>query len=120
MMSWGCRSAANGLPAGLVTEEEFAQRLTQARVRMPTRKNSSRRARGGGAEGDVQPANHWLERGKPSRRKSLSSPPPMDGSVLNDAARRRSAVNARTSDASRSTVQALDLCDRCITRGFPT
>lgn len=110
-----------------VTEEELAQRATQIQ-----RQNDADleefivpRAGAGGPEGGggTGPPSHWLERGKPSRRTSVVVDP-ADGKIpyLNDAARQRSAnaVNARTS--GRRPVdgpEAMDLYDRCITRGFP-
>ena len=76
----------------------------------------------GGGDGTGPPA-HWLERGKPSRRTSVVIDPP-DGRIpfLNDEARKRStvAVNARTTgNKPFDGPQALDLYDRCITRGLP-
>ena len=76
--------------------------------------------RGGGGTG---PPAHWLERGKPSRRTSIVIDPP-DGRIpyLNDEARKRAAVavNARTTGRRPfDGPQALDLYDRCITRGLP-
>ena len=110
----------------LVTEEEFAQRLTQAQRQADADQEEfvAPRAGGGGAEGgSTGPPNHWLERGKPSRRTSVVVAP-SDGRIpfLNDAARQRStsAVNARTSGRRPfDGPEALDLYDRCITRGFP-
>ena len=85
----------------LVTEEEFAQRLTQAQRQADADQEEfvAPRAGGGGAEGgSTGPPNHWLEHGKPSRRTSVVVAP-SDGRIpfLNDAARQRSttAVNAR-------------------------
>ena len=82
--------------------------------------------RGGNPEGGggVGPPGHWLERApRPSRRTSIVIDPP-DGRVpfLNDEARKRStvAVNARTSGQKPyDGPEALDLYDRCITRGLP-
>ena len=82
--------------------------------------------RGGNPEGGggVGPPGHWLERApRPSRRTSLVVDPP-DGRIpfLNEEARRRStvAVNARTSGQKPyDGPDALDLYDRCITRGLP-
>ena len=111
----------------LVTAEEFAQRATQIQ-----RSNDSDleefivpRAGAGGPEGGggTGPPSHWLERGKPSRRTSVVVDP-ADGRIpyVDEAARQRAgnAVNARTS--GRRPVdgpEAMDLYDRCITRGFP-
>jgi hypothetical protein len=110
----------------LVTEEEFAQRASQIQ-----RQNDAdseefivpRAGAGPEGGGGTGPPSHWLERGKPSRRTSIVVDP-ADGKIpyLNEAARQRSAsaVNARTS--GRRPVdgpEAMDLYDRCITRGFP-
>jgi hypothetical protein len=109
----------------LVTEAEFAQRVAQARRQADADSEEfvAPRAGGrGGGEGTGPPA-HWLERGKPSRRTSLVIDPP-DGKIpyLNDAARQRAAraVNVRTSgQRPYDGPDALDLYDRCITRGLP-
>jgi hypothetical protein len=109
----------------LVTDEEFAQRATQVQRQNDADSEEFIVPRGGGPEGGggTGPPSHWLERGKPSRRTSIVIDP-ADGKIpyLNDAARQRSgnAVNARTS--GRRPVdgpEAMDLYDRCITRGFP-
>src|SRR5262245_8224210 len=110
-----------------VSDEEFAQRATQIQRQNDTDLEEFivPSAAGGGPEGGggTGPPSHWLERGKPSRRTSIVVDP-ADGRIpyLNDAARQRSAnaVNARTS--GRRPVdgpEAMDLYDRCITRGFP-
>jgi hypothetical protein len=120
-----------------VTDAEFADRQAQAARQALTdaeefvappaapagRGNAG--GRGGNPEGGggVGPPNHWLERGKPSRRTSVIIDPP-DGRIpfLNDDARKRAAVavNARTSGQKPyDNPQALDLYDRCITRGLP-
>lgn len=85
-----------------------------------------RGGRGGNPEGGggVGPPGHWLERApRPSRRTSIVIDPP-DGRIpfLNEEARKRStvAVNARTSGQKPyDGPEALDLYDRCITRGLP-
>ena len=82
--------------------------------------------RGGNPEGGggVGPPGHWLERApRPSRRTSIVIDPP-NGRIpfLNDDARKRAAVavNARTSGQKPyDGPEALDLYDRCITRGLP-
>jgi hypothetical protein len=82
--------------------------------------------RGGNPEGGggVGPPGHWLERApRPSRRTSIVIDPP-NGRIpfLNDEARKRAAVavNARTSGQKPyDGPEALDLYDRCITRGLP-
>jgi hypothetical protein len=76
--------------------------------------------RGGGGVG---PPNHWLDRGKPSHRTSVVIEP-ADGKIpYRDAAARQraaNAVNARTSgNKPYDGPEALDLYDRCITRGLP-
>jgi hypothetical protein len=110
----------------LVTEEEFAQRATQIQRQndADTEEFIVPRA-GGGPEGGggTGPPSHWLERGKPSRRTSIVVDP-ADGRIpfLDEAARQRSgnAVNARTSGRRPlDGPEAMDLYDRCITRGFP-
>jgi len=110
----------------LVTEEEFAQRLTQAQRQADADQEEfvAPRPGAGGAEGaSTGPPNHWLEHGKPSRRTSVIVSP-ADGRIpfVNDEARQRStlAVNARTSGRRPfDGPEALDRYDRCITRGFP-
>ena len=110
----------------LVTDEEFAQRATQAeRLEEADREEFVVPRTVGGPEGagGTGPPSHWLERGKPSHRTSVIIDP-ADGRIpfLNDEARRRSAsaVNARTSGRRPfDGPEAMDLYDRCITRGFP-
>jgi hypothetical protein len=110
----------------LVTDEEFAQRTTQAvRLEEADREEFVVPRTGGGPEGagGTGPPSHWIERGKPSRRTSVIIDP-ADGRIpyLNDEARQRSAsaVNARTSGRRPfDGPEAMDLYDRCITRGFP-
>ena len=109
-----------------VTDEEFAQRLSQSRQQAEADAEEVVVPRsGGGAEGGggTGPPSHWIERGKPSRRTSIVTDP-ADGRIpyLNDEARQRSAaaVNARTSGRSPfDGPEAMDLYDRCIRRGFP-
>jgi hypothetical protein len=110
-----------------VTDEEFAQRLTQAQRQADADQEefvAPRAGAGSGAEGgSTGPPNHWLEHGKPSHRSSVVVAP-ADGRIpfLNDEARQRStiAVNARTSGRRPfDGPEAMDLYDRCITRGFP-
>src|SRR5215510_10374401 len=108
----------------VVTDKEFADRQTQAARQAETDAEEFVAPRTGGRGGDgTGPPAHWLGRGLPSRRTSIVIDP-ADGRIpyLNDAARQRSAnaVNARTS--GRRPVdgpEAMDLYDRCITRGFP-
>jgi hypothetical protein len=110
----------------LVTDEEFAQRQTQAaRQEEADREEFVVPRTGGGPEGGggTGPPSHWIERGKPSRRTAVIVDP-ADGRIpyLNEEARRRStmAVNARTSGRRPfDGPEAMDLYDRCITRGFP-
>jgi hypothetical protein len=110
----------------LVTDEEFAQRATQAaRLEEADREELVVPRTGGGPEGagGTGPPSHWLERGRPSHRTSVIIDP-ADGRIpfLNDEARQRSAsaVNARTSGRRPfDGPEAMDLYDRCITRGFP-
>ena len=116
-----------------VTDAEFADREAQAVRQAATDaeefvappRPAANAGRGGNPEGGggVGPPNHWLERGKPSRRTSIVIDPP-DGRIpfLNAEARKRStvAVNARTSGQKPyDGPEALDLYDRCITRGLP-
>src|SRR5215208_6957636 len=97
-----------------VTDAEFSDREAQAARQAATdaeefvappatsagRGNAG--GRGGNPEGGggIGPPNHWIERGKPSRRTSIVIDPP-DGRIpfLNAEAQKRStvAVNARTS-----------------------
>jgi hypothetical protein len=109
-----------------VTDEEFAQRATQIQRQNEAANEefvAPRAANGPEGGGGTGPPNHWLERGKPSRRTSIVVDP-ADGKIpyVNDAARQRStnAVNARTSGRRPfDGPEAMDLYDRCITRGFP-
>src|SRR5262245_28554901 len=107
-----------------VSEKEFAERQTQAARQAETDAEEFVAPRTGGRGGDgTGPPAHWLERGKPSRRTSIVIDPP-DGRIpyVNDEARKRNAVavNARTSgNRPYDGPQALDLYDRCITRGLP-
>jgi len=116
-----------------VTEAEFADREAQAARQAATdaeefvapRAAANAGGRGGNPEGGggIGPPNHWVEHGKPSRRTSIVIDPP-DGRIpfLNDEARKRAAVavNARTSGQKPyDAPEALDLYDRCITRGLP-
>lgn len=109
----------------LVTEDEYAARLTQAQRQAQQDSEqfvAERPAGRGGGDGTGPPA-HWLERGQPSRRTSVVIDPP-DGRIpyLNDQARQRSAVavNARTTgNKPFDGPQAMDWYDRCITRGLP-
>jgi hypothetical protein len=108
-----------------VTDEEFAQRATQIQRQNEAANEEfvAPRAANGPEGGGTGPPNHWLERGKPSRRTSIVVDP-ADGKIpyANDAARQRSAnaVNARTSGRRPfDGPEAMDLYDRCITRGFP-
>jgi hypothetical protein len=108
----------------LVTDTEFAEREVQARRQEVTDAEEfvAPRVAGRGGDGTGPPA-HWLERGKPSRRTSLVIDPP-DGRIpyLNEQTRQRNAaaVNARTSgNRPFDGPEALDLYDRCITRGLP-
>ena len=110
----------------LVTEEEFAQRAAQIQRQNEADSEefiAPRAATAPEGAGGTGPPNHWLERGKPSRRTSIVVDP-ADGKIpfVNDAARQRStnAVNARTSGRRPfDGPEAMDLYDRCITRGFP-
>jgi len=109
----------------VVSEQEFAQRQTQAVRQAETDAEefvASRTAGRGGGDGTGPPA-HWLERGRPSRRTSIVISP-ANGRIpyLNDEARKRAAiaVNARTTgNRPFDGPQAMDLYDRCITRGLP-
>jgi hypothetical protein len=112
----------------VVSDAEFEQRQTQAsRLADADAEEFVVPRAGGGAGGEggggTGPPSHWLERGKPSRRTSIVTDP-ADGRIpyVNDAARQRStmAVNARTSGRRPfDGPEAMDLYDRCITRGFP-
>ena len=108
----------------VVTEEEFGQRQTQAARQAETDAEEFvvPRTAGRGGDGTGPPA-HWLERGRPSRRTSVVISP-ANGRIpyLNDEARKRAAVavNARTTgNRPFDGPQAMDLYDRCITRGLP-
>jgi hypothetical protein len=107
-----------------VTEQEFAERQAQAERQSASDAEEFVVPRAGGRGGDgTGPPAHWLERGRPSRRTSIVIDPP-NGRIpfLNDEARNRSAVavNARTTgNRPFDGPEALDLYDRCITRGLP-
>jgi hypothetical protein len=108
-----------------VSDEEFAQRVAQADRQADADREEFVAPRAGNPEGGggTGPPNHWIEHGKPSHRTSIVIAP-SDGRIpyLNDEARQRStmAVNARTSGRRPfDGPEALDLYDRCITRGFP-
>ena len=108
----------------VVTEEEYAERQKQSVRQAETDAEEFVVPRTGGRGGDgTGPPAHWLERGQPSRRTSIVIDPP-NGRIpyLNEEARKRStmAVNARTTgNRPFDGPQALDLYDRCITRGLP-
>ncbi|HEY1304547.1 MAG TPA: hypothetical protein VGF24_13390 [Vicinamibacterales bacterium] len=108
----------------VVTDKEFADRQTQAARQAEADAEEFVAPRTGGRGGDgTGPPAHWLERGTPSRRTSIVIDP-ADGRIpyVNDEARKRNAiaVNARTSgNRPYDGPQALDLYDRCITRGLP-
>ena len=108
----------------VVTEQEFAERQKQSVRQAEVDAEAFVLPRTGGRGGDgTGPPAHWLERGQPSRRTSMVIDPP-NGRIpyLNDEARKRStmAVNARTTgNRPFDGPQALDLYDRCITRGLP-
>jgi len=84
-----------------VTDEEFTQRAAQIQRQNEAASEEfvAPRAPAPEGAGGTGPPNHWLERGKPSRRTSIVVDP-ADGKIpfVNDAARQRStiAVNART------------------------
>jgi hypothetical protein len=109
-----------------LNDDEFAQREAQARRQAEADSEEFVVPRtGGGAEGGggTGPPAHWIERGKPSKRTSIVVDP-ADGRIpyVSEEARRRStvAVNARTSGRRPfDGPEAMDLYDRCITRGFP-
>ena len=112
-----------------LTDAEFKEReATAARQAAADSEEfvAPRAAGRGGPEGGggVGPPGHWLERPpRPSRRTSVVVDPP-NGRIpfLNDEARKRAAVavNARTSGQKPyDGPEALDLYDRCITRGLP-
>jgi hypothetical protein len=110
-----------------LTDAEFAERETQAQRTAAADAEEFVAARpgrsGGEGAGGVGPPNHWLEHGKPSHRTSIVTDPP-DGKIpYTDAAARQraaNAVNARTSgNRPYDGPEALDLYDRCITRGLP-
>jgi hypothetical protein len=106
-----------------VTDEEFAEREAQAGRQAAADAEEFVRTGGGGRGGGIGPPAHWLERGRPSRRTSIVIDPP-DGRIpyLDAEARQRAAVavNARTTgNRPFDGPDALDLYDRCITRGLP-
>jgi hypothetical protein len=107
----------------VVTAEEFASREAQSERQEEADREEfvEPRAAGRGA-GSTGPPAHWLERGKPSHRTSMVIDPP-DGRIpyVDDAARRRGALQAmRTPEGVNfAGPEDLDKYDRCITRGFP-
>jgi hypothetical protein len=107
----------------VVTDQEFAERAAQSARQAAVDAEEFVAPTQGGRGGGTGPPAHWLERGIPSRRTSVVIDPP-DGRIpyLNDRARERSrnAVNARTTgQLPFDGPTALDLYDRCITRGLP-
>jgi hypothetical protein len=111
----------------LVTDEEFVKRQSQAerQTESDLEEFVAPRPSGGAGEGagGTGPPSHWTEHGKPSHRTSVIVSP-SDGRIpyLNEEARQRAAnaVNVRTSGRRPfDGPEALDLYDRCITRGFP-
>jgi hypothetical protein len=109
----------------VATEEEFVARQAQAERQAAIDAEEFVVPNGGGrgGGGGTGPPAHWLERGRPSRRTSIVIDPP-DGRIpfVDEAARTRAgmAVNARTSGRRPfDGPDALDLYDRCITRGLP-
>ena len=107
----------------LLNETEFAKRETQAQRTAAADSEEFVSTAGGRGGGGVGPPNHWLDRGKPSRRSSIVIDPPNGKVPYRDAAARQraaNAVNARTSgNKPYDSPEALDLYDRCITRGLP-
>jgi hypothetical protein len=106
-----------------VTDQEFAEREAQARRQAAADAEAFVLPRGGGRGDGTGPPSHWIERGRPSRRTSIVIDPP-NGRIpyLNEDARKRSAVavNVRTTgNTPFDGPEALDLYDRCITRGLP-
>ena len=108
----------------VISDKEFADRQAQAQRQADVDAEEFVAPRTGRGGGDgTGPPNHWLERGKPSRRTSMIIAPP-DGRIpyVNDAARKRAAnaVNMRTSgQRPYDSPASLDMYDRCITRGLP-
>ena len=108
----------------VVSEEEFAARQKQStrQAEVDAEEFVVPRTAGRGGDGTGPPA-HWLERGRPSRRTSIVIAP-ANGRIpyVNEEARKRAAVavNARTTgNKPFDGPAALDLYDRCITRGLP-
>jgi hypothetical protein len=108
----------------VVSEEEFAARQKQStrQAEVDAEEFVVPRTAGRGGDGTGPPA-HWLERGRPSRRTSIVIAP-SNGRIpyVNEEARKRAAVavNARTTgNKPFDGPAALDLYDRCITRGLP-
>jgi hypothetical protein len=108
----------------VVSEEEFVARQKQAtrQAEVDAEEFVVPRTAGRGGDGTGPPA-HWLERGRPSRRTSIVIAP-SNGRIpyVNEEARKRAAVavNARTTgNKPFDGPAALDLYDRCITRGLP-
>ena len=108
----------------VVSEEEFVARQKQAirQAEVDAAEFVVPRTPGRGGDGTGPPA-HWLERGRPSRRTSMVISP-ANGRIpyVNEEARKRAAVavNARTTgNKPFDGPAALDLYDRCITRGLP-
>ena len=107
----------------VVSEAEFAKRQADATRQAAVDSEEFVAERSGGRGDGTGPPGHWLERGTPSRRTSIVIDP-KDGRIpfLDEAARKRAAVavNARTTGSKPfDGPEALDLYDRCITRGLP-
>lgn len=101
----------------VLTDEEFAQRQTQAQRQAET--DSEEFLKPGTAAG-INPPNYWIERGKPNKQASLIVDPP-DGRMpeLTDEAKKKAAALAdrRKTRGAADSWEDRSLYDRCISRG---
>jgi hypothetical protein len=100
----------------VLTDEEFAQRETQAKR---TAESDSEQFAKADAKPGINPPSYWIERGKPNRQASLVVDPP-DGRIppLTPEAKKTNdeRTEARTKHPSDSWTDH-SLYDRCLSRG---
>jgi len=101
----------------VLTEEEFAQRQTQAK--RTAEADSEEYAKAGGAPG-INPPSYWIERGKPNHQASLVVDPP-DGRIPPMTAEAQKIAQQRAElrkvRGPSDSWEDHSLYDRCISRG---
>jgi len=110
-----------------LTDQEFAQRLTQTQKQVQSDNSefdidTADRSNAGAVGSATSPPPHWLERGKTSRRTSIVIDPP-DGRVppLVPAAQKRGlGLRGTFASSTFNGPEDLSLWERCITRGMPS